>query len=190
MLRWSCCVVCLVYDAPCSLYIAQSSLCKWFAGIMACGWQVAGSCAAARPTTQSSPPSSMQRTNVGASITSRCIHKPSRPLPSHNPTHHSPSHFQPPLTPPPCIPSYHSNSTQTQVVKIGEGTYGEAFKSGQVVFKFVPMEGCNLINGWPQKGAGDLLGEAIIALALTDLRQDRDDAGEAAARQPTPVGMV
>jgi hypothetical protein len=39
------------------------------------------------------------------------------------------------------------------------------------------MEGSNLINGWPQKGAGDLLGEAIIALALTDLRQDRDDAG-------------
>jgi hypothetical protein len=52
------------------------------------------------------------------------------------------------------------------------------------------MEGSNLINGWPQKGAGDLLGEAIIALALTDLRQDRDEAGEAADRQLTPVGMV
>lgn len=64
-----------------------------------------------------------------------------------------------------------------QVVKIGEGTYGEAFKSGQVVLKFVPMEGPNLINGWPQKGAGDLLGEAVIALALTDLAQERDESG-------------
>ena len=67
-----------------------------------------------------------------------------------------------------------------QVVKIGEGTYGEAFKSGQVVLKFVPMEGSNLINGWPQKGAGDLLGEAVIALALTDLAQERDESGEEA----------
>jgi hypothetical protein len=64
-----------------------------------------------------------------------------------------------------------------QVVKIGEGTYGEAFKSGQFVLKFVPMEGSNLINGWPQKGAGDLLGEAIIARALTDLGQDEDETG-------------
>jgi serine/threonine-protein kinase haspin len=64
------------------------------------------------------------------------------------------------------------------VVKIGEGTYGEAFKSGQVVLKFVPMEGDNLINGWPQKGAGDLLGEAVIALALTDLGREVDESGE------------
>jgi hypothetical protein len=39
------------------------------------------------------------------------------------------------------------------------------------------MEGPNLINGWPQKGAGDLLGEAIIARALTDLGQDKDETG-------------
>jgi hypothetical protein len=64
------------------------------------------------------------------------------------------------------------------VVKIGEGTYGEAFKSGQVVLKFVPMDGSNLINGWPQKGAGDLLGEAVIALALTDLGREVDESGE------------
>lgn len=63
-----------------------------------------------------------------------------------------------------------------QIVKIGEGTYGEAFKGGQVVLKFVPMEGSNLINGWPQKGAGDLLGEAIIALALSDLGQELDES--------------
>jgi hypothetical protein len=68
-------------------------------------------------------------------------------------------------------------------VKIGEGTYGEAFKSGQFVLKFVPMEGSNLINGWAQKGAGDLLGEAIIARALTDLGQDEDETGARMLRQ-------
>jgi serine/threonine-protein kinase haspin len=65
-----------------------------------------------------------------------------------------------------------------QVVKLGEGTYGEAFKSGQVVFKLVPMEGANLINGWPQKGAGDLLGETVIAITLSGLGEEADAAGE------------
>lgn len=73
-----------------------------------------------------------------------------------------------------------------QVVKIGEGTYGEAFKSGQVVLKFVPMQGTNLINGWPQKGAADLLGEAVIALALTDLSREVDESG---ARHKGCVGV-
>lgn len=41
------------------------------------------------------------------------------------------------------------------------------------------QEGSNLVNGWPQKGAGDLLGEAVIALTLSDLgRQHDDDTGE------------
>jgi hypothetical protein len=31
------------------------------------------------------------------------------------------------------------------VKKIGEGTFGEAFKSGNVVFKIVPMEGSMLV---------------------------------------------
>lgn len=66
-----------------------------------------------------------------------------------------------------------------QVVKLGEGTYGEAFKSGSVVFKLVPMEGDNLINGWPQKGAADLLGEAVIAIALSGLGEEADAAGAA-----------
>jgi hypothetical protein len=69
-----------------------------------------------------------------------------------------------------------------QVVKLGEGTYGEAFKSGQVVFKLVPMEGNNLINGWPQKGAGDLLGEAVIAITLSGLTEEADAAGELSGR--------
>lgn len=37
-----------------------------------------------------------------------------------------------------------------QVRKIGEGTFGEAFKAGRVVFKIVPMEGEQLVNGEPQ----------------------------------------
>lgn len=65
-----------------------------------------------------------------------------------------------------------------QVVKLGEGTYGEAFLSGQVVFKLVPMEGGNLINGWPQKGAADLLAEAVIASTLSSLGEVADAAGE------------
>ncbi|WIA16133.1 hypothetical protein OEZ85_012851 [Tetradesmus obliquus] len=64
-----------------------------------------------------------------------------------------------------------------EVVKLGEGTYGEAFKSGSVVFKLVPMEGDNLTNGWPQKGAADLLGEAVIAIALSGLGEEADAAG-------------
>lgn len=32
------------------------------------------------------------------------------------------------------------------VKKIGEGTFGEAFKGGDVVFKIVPMEGSMLVS--------------------------------------------
>ena len=32
------------------------------------------------------------------------------------------------------------------VRKIGEGTFGEAFKGGDVVFKIVPMEGAQLVR--------------------------------------------
>lgn len=32
------------------------------------------------------------------------------------------------------------------VKKIGEGTFGEAFKGGDVVFKIVPMEGSMLVT--------------------------------------------
>jgi hypothetical protein len=45
------------------------------------------------------------------------------------------------------------------------------------------MEGDNLVNGWPQKHAGDLLGEAIIALALSGLRQRHDEAGAVTCRR-------
>jgi hypothetical protein len=44
----------------------------------------------------------------------------------------------------------------------------------------VRTEGDNLINGWPQMGAGDLLGEAVIAITLSGLAEQADAAGKAA----------
>jgi hypothetical protein len=34
------------------------------------------------------------------------------------------------------------------------------------------------INGWHQKGAGDLLGEAVIAITLSGLAEEADAAGD------------
>lgn len=47
----------------------------------------------------------------------------------------------------------HPAHTPAQVVKIGEGTYGEAFKSGQVVLKFVPMVREGGSGGGRERGA-------------------------------------
>lgn len=33
-----------------------------------------------------------------------------------------------------------------EIRKIGEGTFGEAFKAGKTVLKIVPMEGSNLVR--------------------------------------------
>ena len=56
--------------------------------------------------------------------------------------------------------------------KIGEGTFGEAFKGpatvrGQTcstVFKIVPMEGATLVNGEKQKTADEMLAEVAVTL--------------------------
>jgi serine/threonine-protein kinase haspin len=57
------------------------------------------------------------------------------------------------------------------VVKVGEGTFGEAFRVGGSVVKVVPIDGGALAaTGEVQKTAGELLAEAEIALALTSLR--------------------
>lgn len=58
------------------------------------------------------------------------------------------------------------------VRKIGEGTFGEAYKGGGVVFKIVPMQGETLVNGEPQKRADEIKAEALIALRLSALRPD------------------
>ena len=54
--------------------------------------------------------------------------------------------------------------------KLGEGTYGEAFKAGSIVFKIVPIEGACLVNGFAQTQATQILAEASISLALSGIR--------------------
>lgn len=57
--------------------------------------------------------------------------------------------------------------------KIGEGTYGEAFKSGETVLKIVPMGGETLVNGEPQMGFAQVRAEAAVARRLAALRPER-----------------
>lgn len=61
-----------------------------------------------------------------------------------------------------------------QVKKIGEGTFGEAFKADDIVFKIVPMEGKTLVNGEQQKKADEILAEVAITLTLSGLRNQQD----------------
>ena len=60
--------------------------------------------------------------------------------------------------------------------KIGEGTYGEAFKSGETVLKIVPMGGETLINGEPQMGCAQIRAEAAVARRLAALRPERQSS--------------
>lgn len=60
----------------------------------------------------------------------------------------------------------------SSVKKVGEGTFGEAFSVGNIVFKIVPMEG----DGNAQKTASDIVGEAAVSLALSKLRQASKNA--------------
>ncbi|KAF5840645.1 hypothetical protein DUNSADRAFT_16018 [Dunaliella salina] len=71
-----------------------------------------------------------------------------------------------------------------KISKIGEGTYGEAFKHNKIVFKVVPVGGEQLINGAPQKQAQEMAAEALIALTLTSLRYQ--DAGGMEQQNVTP----
>ena len=59
----------------------------------------------------------------------------------------------------------------TKVSKIGEGTFGEAFKAGSTVLKIVPMESDTLVNGEPQKRADEILAEVVVTLTLSELRE-------------------
>lgn len=43
------------------------------------------------------------------------------------------------------------NSGQESISKVGEGTYGEAFKVGEYVCKIVPFDGNFRVNGELQK---------------------------------------
>ena len=81
--------------------------------------------------------------------------------------------------------------------KIGEGTYGEAFKSGETVLKIVPMGGKTLINGEPQMGCAQIRAEAAVARRLAALRPERqsrfskkDDAANAANAANVTSGFI
>jgi len=73
------------------------------------------------------------------------------------------------------------------IVKVGEGTYGEAFRVGGAVVKVVPIDGGALPGsvGDAQKSASELLAEAEIALALTSLREP---LAPGASRPAAPPG--
>ncbi|PRW60889.1 transducin beta 3 isoform A [Chlorella sorokiniana] len=71
-----------------------------------------------------------------------------------------------------------------KVRKIGEGTFGEAFKAGGVVLKIVPMEGSVLVNGEPQKRADEILAEVSVTLTLSRLN------GAAAAPDEVPANVT
>lgn len=58
-----------------------------------------------------------------------------------------------------------------QVVKIGEGAFGEAFKFESIVVKIIPFEGSTLICGYEQMKAEHLLPEVLISKLLADLRK-------------------
>lgn len=60
-----------------------------------------------------------------------------------------------------------------KVKKIGEGTFGEAFKAGSTVLKIVPMECDTLVNGEPQKRADEILAEVLVTMTLSDLRNSK-----------------
>jgi hypothetical protein len=62
-----------------------------------------------------------------------------------------------------------------KVKKIGEGTFGEAFKAGNLVLKIVPMEGTVLVNGEAQKRAEEILAEVAITLTLSGLRESNNN---------------
>ncbi|KAI5424627.1 serine/threonine-protein kinase haspin homolog [Lathyrus oleraceus] len=56
------------------------------------------------------------------------------------------------------------------VVKVGEGTYGEAFKVGNCVCKIVPFDGDLRVNGEIQKKSEELLEEVLLSKTLNQLR--------------------
>lgn len=57
-----------------------------------------------------------------------------------------------------------------QIEKIGEGSYGEAFKFENLVVKIVPINGEQHEGAGQQKQAADVLGEVVISSMLSDLR--------------------
>ena len=70
--------------------------------------------------------------------------------------------------------------------KIGEGTYGEAFKIGGTVLKIVPAGGDALINGEPQMGPAQIRAEAAVAKRLAKLRGTEASCASSCASSCAP----
>ncbi|KAF9592646.1 hypothetical protein IFM89_016303, partial [Coptis chinensis] len=56
------------------------------------------------------------------------------------------------------------------IIKVGEGTFGEAFNAGTTVCKIVPFDGDLLVNGEVQKRSAELLEEVLLSQTLNCLR--------------------
>ncbi|KQK15002.1 serine/threonine-protein kinase haspin homolog [Brachypodium distachyon] len=61
------------------------------------------------------------------------------------------------------------------IVKLGEGTYGEAYRAGNSVCKVVPIDGELVVNGETQKKSEEILEEVLLCLTLNNLREDGAD---------------
>ncbi|KAL1534993.1 non-specific serine/threonine protein kinase [Salvia divinorum] len=65
------------------------------------------------------------------------------------------------------------------ISKVGEGTYGEAFKVGNKVCKIVPFGGDSLVNDEVQKKSEELLEEVVLSCTLNHLRGLEGDVSNA-----------
>ncbi|KAJ3683895.1 hypothetical protein LUZ60_014122 [Juncus effusus] len=64
----------------------------------------------------------------------------------------------------------------SSIRKLGEGTYGEAFRVGPTVFKIVPIDGNTLVNGEIQKKSEEVLEEVLLSLTLNNLRGEGNNS--------------
>ncbi|KAG0500942.1 hypothetical protein HPP92_001014 [Vanilla planifolia] len=65
----------------------------------------------------------------------------------------------------------------SHIIKLGEGTYGEAFRAGEMVCKVVPIDGDLMVNGEVQKKSEEVLEEVLLSLMLNSLR-GQDECNE------------
>ncbi|KAK7284456.1 hypothetical protein RJT34_19202 [Clitoria ternatea] len=68
------------------------------------------------------------------------------------------------------------SSISENIVKVGEGTYGEAFKVNNYVCKIVPFDGDFRVNGEVQKRSEELLEEVLLCKTLNQLRGKDGDS--------------
>jgi hypothetical protein len=61
-------------------------------------------------------------------------------------------------------------SGTSRISKIGEGTFKEVFKCRDMVIAVMPIEGMQVMNGEPQKMAGEVLGEVLASQDVSQLR--------------------